>query len=220
VTAQEKGEVVTTDNSKIAKIQANFQALSEVAPTLNAASDELTKTIGLLDEALAKLNVGVVVWVWFRSRGDDDNPQVYDLDEIGYAKVNGTWGIAIRRCWGDEIQDWQRTEGPWLFNDASRELRLLSVEKIPDVIGELASQARKTAQKIQEKAKEVRELAEAIAPKGAKGKSQTLAERIAAGQKTLADATASGKLSNMATRTTVVITEPPWDHDLADKGSK
>jgi len=50
--------------------------------------------------------------------------------------------FALRRIWGDESHDsWEREEGPWLFNDASRELRLLSVDKIPDVLAELSKEA-------------------------------------------------------------------------------
>ena len=189
---------MTSGDSKIAKLQTDFQALSEIAAELNAASDGLTKTVALLDEALKKLNVGLTVWVAFSSLGDENQPYLYDLDQIGYCKVNGTWGLALRRIWGDESQDWQNEDGPWLFNDASRELRLRSVDSIPKVIGELAKEAFNTTKKIQEKTKEVLELAEAIASmknvakaraikavKDEKERSLTLAERITAGQKSL-----------------------------------
>jgi hypothetical protein len=195
---------MTTGDSKIAKLQTDFQALSEIASELNTASDQLTRTVAILDEALKKLNVGLTVWVTFRRRGDDDQPAQYDFDQIGYCKVNGTWGLALQHVWGDETppNPWERGEGPWLFNDASRELRLRSVDKIPEVIAELAKEAFDTTKKIQEKTKEVLELAEAInslkdaakaralnALREEKAKSLTLAERIAAGH---------GKLSDMA----------------------
>ena len=44
-------------DSKIAKIQTNFQALSEIAPSLNSASNELTKVVGKLDEAFCKIGI-------------------------------------------------------------------------------------------------------------------------------------------------------------------
>ncbi len=184
-------------DAKIAKIQKHFQALSETASTLNTASDELTKTVAILDEALRKLNVGLTVWVTFRRRDDDDQSNFYDDDQIGYCKVNGTWGIALRRIWGDEAWDRHEEEGPWLFNDASRELRLCSVDMIPEVVEALAKEAADTTKRIQEKTKGVRELAGAIGSVSneAKGKSLTLAERIAAGQKSL-----TGRLSDMVGR--------------------
>jgi hypothetical protein len=151
-------------DTKIAKIQTSFQALSEIAPALNTASDELTKTVSYLDEALKKLNVGLAAWVTFNARGDENEPQAYDEDQIGYSKVNGVWGIALRRIWGDPAREEYGHDGPWLFNDASREMRLQSIDKIPEVIEKLAKDALSTKKKIEEKTKEVRTLADAIVP--------------------------------------------------------
>jgi prefoldin subunit 5 len=190
---------MTSGDSKIAKLQTDFQALSEIATELNSASDGLTKTVAILDEALKKLNVGLNAWVTFCDRGDDDQPEQYDLEQIGYCKINGTWGLALQHIWGDESmpRPWQRTEGPWLFNDAPRELRLRSVDTIPKVIAELAKEAFETTRKLQEKTKEVLELANAITQVAndakVRAKSLTLAERVAAGQKSL-----TGKLSDLA----------------------
>jgi hypothetical protein len=154
---------MTSSDSKVTKIQTHFKALSEASPSLNAASDELTKTIGILDESLKKLNVGLTAWVTFRSRVDDEyHPERFDDDQIGYCKLNGTWGIALRRVWGDPSYDADGGEGPWLFNDASREMRLSSVDKIPELIEALAKEALSTTKKIQEKTKQVLELAGAV----------------------------------------------------------
>jgi methyl-accepting chemotaxis protein len=167
-------------DSRIEKLQTDFQALANIASELNAASDLLTRSIGVLDESLKKLSVGLTVWVTFSSRGDDDQPHLYDLDQVGYCKVNGTWGLAIRNIWGDESSDWQKEDGPWLFNDAPRELRLRSVDQIPAVIAKLAESALETTKRIQKKTQEVMELAKAITdvakPKAA---AVTLAERVA-----------------------------------------
>ena len=57
-------------------------------------------------------------------------------------------------------------EGPWLFNDAPREMRLRSVDKIPVLIQALGKEAANTTKKIQEKTKEVSELALAIEEAG------------------------------------------------------
>jgi hypothetical protein len=54
---------MTSGDSKITKLQTDFQALSKIATELNVSSDGLTKTVGFLDEALKKLNVGLTVWV-------------------------------------------------------------------------------------------------------------------------------------------------------------
>jgi hypothetical protein len=155
---------MTSSDSKVTKIQTHFKALSEASPSLNAASDELTKTVAILDESLKKLNVGLTAWVTFRSRDDDDayHPERYDNDQIGYCKVNGTWGIALRRVWGDPSSDVYGGDGPWLFNDASREMRVYGVDKIPEVIEALAKEALSATKQIQEKTKQVLELASVV----------------------------------------------------------
>jgi prefoldin subunit 5 len=171
-----------SNDPKISQIQTNFQTLSTVASSLNVASDELTKGVRTLDEALKKLNVGLTVWVVFEDRSDEQYPDQYDCDQIGYCKVNGKWGISLRRIWGHEFHGAGNEEGPWLFTDAPREMRLRSVDKIPVLIEALSKEASNTTKKIQEKTKEVSELAAAIesAADEAKRKAPTLAERVAA----------------------------------------
>jgi hypothetical protein len=171
---------MASSDSNLEKIQTHFQTLSEAAFALNAASDELTKVVGILDEALKKLNVGLTVWVTFTSWGNADEPQEYDEEQIGYCKVSGKWGIALRRIWGDHYADHHAEDGPWLFNEGPREMRIRGVDKIPEVLEALGKEAVDTTKKVQEKAKEVRELADAVGSftNEAKAKSVTLAERI------------------------------------------
>jgi hypothetical protein len=147
--------------SKTEKVQKSFVALRSVATSLNQASDELTKVVGTLDEALKKLNIGLTVWVTFRERSDDD-PDAYDKDEIGYCKLNSKWGVALRHIWGHHGFDAHNEAGPWLFNDAPRELRIHGVDKIPELIEEIGKTAVTTTTKVQEKTQQVRELAGVI----------------------------------------------------------
>lgn len=153
---------MASTESEVEKIQKHFQALVSIAPSLNTVSDELTQAVAILDEALKKLNIGLSAWVMFCSRGNDDYSEYYDVDQIGYCKVNGNWGIAIQHLWGDEVRDHHNSEGPWLFKDASREMRVQAVDKIPELIEELSKVAAKTQKKIQEKTKQVRDLAVAV----------------------------------------------------------
>jgi hypothetical protein len=156
---------MTSSDSKIEKIQTHFKALSSVAPTLNAASDELTQAVAVLDENLKKLNVGLNAWVTFRSRAAHPSlsDEEYDVDQIGYGKVDGKWGIALRHIWGNYALEEFGGEGPWLFNDAPRELRLLGVDKIPELIEALGKEASETTKKVRETTKQVHDLAAAVA---------------------------------------------------------
>jgi methyl-accepting chemotaxis protein len=152
---------MSLNDSKSENIQSHFQALTETASSLNAASDELTKVIASLDEALKKLNVGLMVWVTFITWGTDE-PSEYDEEQIGYCKINGKWGISLRRIWGDHREDRHVEDGPWHFSDGPREMRLRGVDKIPELIQALSKQAADTTKKVQEKTEQVRELAAAI----------------------------------------------------------
>ena len=156
-----RGGYMSSSESKVEKIQSSFQALSAVASSLNTASDELTKTVNILDEALKKLNIGLTVWVTYASR-DEVELGDFDNDQIGYCKLNGKWGIALRREWGDTQRCEYGGEGPWLFNDAPRDMRLKSVDKIPELIAALSAEATETTKKVRAKTQEVSELASAI----------------------------------------------------------
>ena len=153
---------MSSTDSKTAKIQAHFKNLASIAPVLNTASDELTKAIRGLDQALKKLNIGLSVWVTFAERTEDPGDGQYNLEQIGYTKLNGEWGLALRHIWGHERYDAHNEDGPWLFSDAPRDMRLRSTDKIPEVIESLGNEAVKTTKAMQRKSLEVRELAGAI----------------------------------------------------------
>ena len=152
---------MSSGDSKIEKMQAQFQTLSSTAASLNAASDELTKVVGILDEALKKLNIGLTVWVTYDT--GDANPEEYDDYQIGYVKVDGRWGIGLRHLWGDTNSAEGNVSGPWLFNDAPRELRLQSVDGLPKLVEKLNEEASNAVTRIRKKTGEVRPLAFAVA---------------------------------------------------------
>jgi hypothetical protein len=155
-----RGGFMTSGDQKIAKIQTHFKTLSEIASTLNTASDELTGSICVLDEALKKLNVGLTAWVTFRDRTVDE--WRYDVDQIGYCKIDSKWGIALRRIWGDQDGGEFNETGPWPFNDGPRDMRIAAADKIPELIEALGKTAFDTTKKVQETAREVSALASAI----------------------------------------------------------
>src|SRR5260370_24668636 len=175
---------MASSDSKIAKIHTHFQTLSSVATSLNSASDELTKVVGVLDEALKKLNIGLTVWVTFAEWSDEHDVGItqlsrYTHDQIGYCKVNGKWGIALQSVSGDDAGP-DEPEGPWLFNDAPRNMRLEAVDKIPKVIEELGKEAAKTAKRVQDKTKQVSEFAAAIQQLANTPKKTAFSERLSA----------------------------------------
>jgi len=166
---------MASSDSKITKIQTSFRQLSVEAAALNSASDQFTRTIRALDEAIKKLNVGLTVWVTFNTWASD-GPD-YSMDQIGYAKVKGEWGIALRSVDVDQIQDLQEETGLWLFSDAPRELRLDAIAKLPELIAALSDAAAKTTEKVTKKMMEAQELAAALGLSSEEGKKATPATR-------------------------------------------
>ena len=150
---------MASDEPKYARVQTQFKALSSISASLNTASDELAKAVSVLDEALKKLNIGLTVWVTISRWSEEERA---GENQIGYCKVSGKWGIALRHIWGLHGLSLDEVDGLWLFNDAPRDLRLAGVDKIPELIVALSEEASDTTKQVQEKARQVRELAGAI----------------------------------------------------------
>ncbi len=142
------------------RIASSFKQLAAVSTDLNSAADELSKTITSLDEALGALNLGVSAWHQVAGNEDPQNGSYWSRD-IGYARVRNTWGIAIRRTWGNHLYgDYDEEE--WLFADAPRWMCIESVGKLPDLFEDLIKRTEETTGKIRAKTNEAKELAGAI----------------------------------------------------------
>jgi hypothetical protein len=149
----------TEGGSLAARVQSSYLQLSTVATDLNAVSDELGKSIAEIDVALKKLNLGLTVWV--NTHLWEENADYY-CEEIGYAKVDGKWGIAIRTVSGNcQWPDEDKIE-QWLFGDAPRKLRLAAIEKIPELLTKLSEEAIATTSRIKSRLAEAQEVAAAV----------------------------------------------------------
>ena len=146
------------------RVSSSFNILSIAAANLNAASDELAKSITSLESAFKQLNLGISSWVTATSSSDETG-LFYSLRQIGYDRIDGKWGIALRTVSGreDEEPGQERTES-WLFNDGPRSLRLEVIDKLPDLIETLAKEAAEAAEKIKKKASQTQAIATAIIP--------------------------------------------------------
>jgi hypothetical protein len=147
-----------TGDSLAERVQSSYLQLSSVASDLNAVSDELGKSVAEIDAVLKRLNLGISVWVHINSWGDED----YSFEDIGYAKVDGKWGIALQTVSGNERWPDQDHVEQWLFSDAPRKLRLASIEKLPEMLKKLSEEAVETTKKIKGKLAEVKEVATAV----------------------------------------------------------
>jgi hypothetical protein len=145
------------------KSLTSFQQLSEAAASLNKATDELTETITQLNQALNRLNIGIPVWVKVVQWDDERNMGAYEVEQLGFAKIEGEWSIGIRRVEGhDDSPEPDEVREIWPFNSAPRELRLRAVNELPNVIDELGNAAAKTAQAVTKKLAEAKAFTAAL----------------------------------------------------------
>jgi hypothetical protein len=140
-----------------------FDRLTSIANNLNKATDELTEVVGVLDNALYRLNVGIPVWVTVVRWSSENDPNAYECENVVYAKINGSWCIGINRTVGnDDSSEPDEVREIWPFNDAPRELRLRAVEKLPELVDQLAKSAEKTSEVVNKKLSETKAFAAAI----------------------------------------------------------
>jgi len=144
------------------KAKNSFVQLAAAAANLNSVSDELGKSIEELEAALKKLNPGVVVWTRMEGGRNPTFDEYWWSRDIGYAKIGGKWGIALRSCSGDYTDPEGDKDESWLFNDAPRDLRVAGVDHIPTLIEEMVAETNRMAKSIKTKATEARELAASI----------------------------------------------------------
>lgn len=143
------------------RITTAFRQLANGAIRLNRASDDLTEAIGPLDAAFKALNLGVTAW--YKYAGDEDDLGQFWNHYIGYAKVDGKWGLAISSVSGevggapDEHDDEE-----WLFNDAPRAMRIEAIPYIPALLEALVERVNATAADLQAKAAIARDVVDTI----------------------------------------------------------
>src|ERR1700710_2567787 len=131
-----------------ARVESSFKQLSSAAQTMHSATDDLSKVIRQLDVSMKKLGLGFPAWV--QVSGEADEVQ-YLSHDLGYAKVDGKWGLALREVTGNHLDTDDDAEEIWGFNDAPRALRVDAVGKIPDLLEKLLAQTEETTKKLQAK---------------------------------------------------------------------
>ena len=148
--------------SPSARTKNSFQQLAQAAKNLNSVSDELAKPVESLDAGLKKLNLGVTAWTAMEEGQDEFKPEYWWSRDIGYAKIGGKWGIALRTVSGDDRAPGYEKVEEWLFSDAPRWLRVTGIEHVPALIGKLIEETNKTAARIKERISDAQELAAAV----------------------------------------------------------
>jgi hypothetical protein len=154
--------MATPEGSQSPDVASSLEQLSKTAVSLNKASDRLNQAINQVNDALKKLNLGISSWVTFDSHEEGPFSEWY---EIGYGKVNGRWGIAIKKNFEDlnsQQQEDKVETTEWQFSEAPREMRIQAIPFLPKVIDQLNEDAAKTTKLIDDKTTAAEALAAAI----------------------------------------------------------
>jgi hypothetical protein len=141
---------------------SNFTKAAEV---LNSVSDAFSKAVSDIDEAFKRLNLGIVAWVQVHEDGPSSDDPVYQVEEIGYAKLGNKWGIAVRARTGNIASDRdEENVDVWPFNEATRALRLRAIEKLPNLVNKLSQLAAQMTKELQVKLADTQAVASALNP--------------------------------------------------------
>lgn len=129
------------------EIKANLKQLETSAHALNKLSDELTKKVAEVEDAINRLNLGISAHVDIQYWGSEDGLES-SAWRLAYGKESGKWGFVIEYV--SENLNWPDAgkHESWLFKDSPREKRIRAVEKIPELIGALVKKSNEVAEEI------------------------------------------------------------------------
>jgi len=152
----------TRDEPRPVKLVSSFKSLSSRAVEINAATKQLSSTVKTLEEALARLNLGITAWVQFGSGVSVVSGDEWAY-ELGHAKINGKWGLAIRHvCRQSSFPETDEEILEWAFADASRELRISAIDHVPELIDKLSKDAEELTVRLKRKTEDAVMLAKLL----------------------------------------------------------
>lgn len=150
------------EDSPSSKPPLSKEEIVTAAEDLNAASDELQRSINAIEAFLAKRNFGVPAWVVVKSWHDQEDR--YWSRELGYDRFGHSWHLGIRETSGIADQFEYESKMLWTFHEAPRKARIAASDKIPELLHELVKESARTARKLRDKAKDVHAFAATLAP--------------------------------------------------------
>lgn len=126
--------------------------ITDASKELNEAADEANALIAMIEEQLVSAGVGLTVWDGvlshesfnFQDRYDDPDQLAESEIRLGFAKVENTWGIAVK----DEVyvreeeQLVLRRQYIYLLRKADRETRVLAIPELPELLQEVLKQIK------------------------------------------------------------------------------
>ena len=141
------------------RIAASFKELALISPEVESAALDLANSISALEKYLRR--TGIQVSAWHQISGDEDEDGFYWSRDIGWAHIEKTWSIGIRKTEGSNRYD-HHTEEIWPFRDAPKWMCIEAVSKLPDLLETLNKRSKDTIDKLKARKRDADELAAAI----------------------------------------------------------
>jgi hypothetical protein len=142
-----------------------LKQLQPVAAAVEAAAAELSKPVSAIETAIKRMNIGYEAWTTYKQGSYEEHWWKWD---IGYSRIGGRWGIAIKMSSGDETDPERDRSETWFFNESPLYLRHPSIDKLPDLLEALAKTGETVAGKLTRAAERAVTIVEVVAPKAKK----------------------------------------------------
>ena len=129
-----------------------FLELAPIAKQLNEKTDQINKILATVNRKLAKLNLGVTVWLdetlpaapcrWIE---DENGVRCRDAFYLGYGRLDDKWGLLVKNVTEEIKLDREGREyieeiGPVRkasVLNGTRNARLAALEQLPELLGVL-----------------------------------------------------------------------------------
>ena len=126
--------------------------LQESAQKLNNESAAMNSIISSIESRLVQMNLGVECWLENSLLGVDDNGSSTETASLGFAKVNGQWGLFIKvykQGTAGLLETLNLIQGVPLSR-ASRELRIAALAKMPTLVKQLSDEVKRKLKTIED----------------------------------------------------------------------
>ena len=144
---------------------AALAKLTSLSQALDNVSDQLSQNIKEIESALDELNCGF--WAWVKddplqvdeiSGTDKDGKQtsVHLIQQLGYGKHSGKWSFLVA---SGTQESWDTDATITLLRDASRELKLRAMDRVPKLLDLLAEGLTRITEETAQRAIEAKNIA-------------------------------------------------------------
>ncbi len=149
------------DQSASQRTAAALARLKPVAKNVSTAADALAAPVSSIDGELKRMHIAFEAWVTYKTESYE---HLYTNWDLGYSRIAGRWGLALRVVRGDVSDPEDTRVENWHFNESPLYLRHRAVDKLPDLLEALAKTGEKVANKLTSAAAVATQVAETVAP--------------------------------------------------------